>query len=138
MTSALVSMLIRIQQFRSMRIWFWFRILGFDDQNFEKIYSKKISIFLSNIAIYLTLDLHKGRPSYRRSLQPARELPALQNMIFWIFFLFSWAILAFLHPEPDADPADKNQCGSIRTRIRSTSFLRMCRYTFTHCSARHN
>jgi hypothetical protein len=29
--------------------------------------------FLSKIAIYLSLGLHKGRPSYRRSLQPSKE-----------------------------------------------------------------
>jgi hypothetical protein len=33
-----------------------------------------ISIFLiKKIAIYLSLGLHKGRPSYRRSLQPSKE-----------------------------------------------------------------
>jgi hypothetical protein len=35
---------------------------------------KKIPDFLlSNTAIYLSLDLHKGLPSYRRSLQPSIE-----------------------------------------------------------------
>jgi hypothetical protein len=37
------------------------RIQGFDDQ--------KMGIFLSKIAIFLSLGLHKGRISYRRSLQ---------------------------------------------------------------------
>jgi hypothetical protein len=31
------------------------------------------SFFLSKIAIYLSLGLHKGLPSYRRSLHPSKE-----------------------------------------------------------------
>jgi hypothetical protein len=31
------------------------------------------SIFTKKIAIYLSLGLHKGRPNYRRSLQPSKE-----------------------------------------------------------------
>ncbi len=44
-------------------------------KNWKKNYSwkKKFDIFLIKIAIYLSLDLHKGRPSYRRSLQPSQE-----------------------------------------------------------------
>jgi hypothetical protein len=34
---------------------------------------KKFDIFLSKITIYLSLGLHKGRPSYSRSLQPSKE-----------------------------------------------------------------
>jgi len=30
-------------------------------------------IFLSNIAVYLSLGLHKRIPSYRRSLRPSKE-----------------------------------------------------------------
>jgi len=30
-------------------------------------------LFLSKLAIYLYLGLHKGRPSYRMSLQPSKE-----------------------------------------------------------------
>jgi hypothetical protein len=70
------------------------------------IYSKKL-FFSSNIAIYLTLALHKGQPSYRGNLQPSKENIQLQNMTFRIFFLFSWAIFALL--DPDVDPANKNQ-----------------------------
>jgi hypothetical protein len=34
---------------------------------------KFIFFFISKIAIYLFLGHHKGRPSYRRSLHPAKE-----------------------------------------------------------------
>ncbi len=33
----------------------------------------KIYLFLAKITIYLSLGLHKGRPSYRRSLQPSND-----------------------------------------------------------------
>jgi hypothetical protein len=72
---------IRIQHF------FWLRIRipypgsgfripdldpGFDDLKLKKIYSWKFNFYIldKKIAIYLSLGLHKGRPSYRRSLQP--------------------------------------------------------------------
>jgi hypothetical protein len=65
---------IRIQHFRlntdpdqdPIRI----RIQGFNDQKLEKITAEKKEQFLgSKTRIYLTLGLHKERPSYRRSLQ---------------------------------------------------------------------
>ncbi len=48
-------------------------------------------LLLSKTTIYLSLGIHKGRPSYRRSLQASalkREHSALQNMKFHKFFLF--------------------------------------------------
>ncbi len=72
--SALVSMRIRIQiriqHFLSMRIRSppptppQIPIQGLDAKNWGKIYSRKFVIyfFLSKIAIYLSLGLHKGRP----------------------------------------------------------------------------
>jgi hypothetical protein len=46
----------------------------FDDQKWEKnLQLKKNLYFLSNLAIYLSLGLYKGRPSNRRSLQPSKE-----------------------------------------------------------------
>jgi hypothetical protein len=60
---------IRIQHFKSIRI------RGFDDQKLKKYTAEKfIYIFFgSKIAIYFFLALYKGRPSYRRSLQPSKE-----------------------------------------------------------------
>ncbi len=47
------------------------RIQGFDDQNVQlKIF---LSFFGSKIAIYLSLGLRKGFPSYRRIRQPSKE-----------------------------------------------------------------
>ncbi len=65
--------------------------------------------FWSKIAVCLSLGTPKGRPSYRRSLQP-REHPALQNMKILYFFLFLWIIFFLLDPDPvptaqvNADP----------------------------------
>jgi hypothetical protein len=48
---------------------------------------KKFKIFFwSKIAIYLSLGLHKGRPSYRRSLQPSNE--NIQHFQTWNFLIF--------------------------------------------------
>ncbi len=75
---------------------------GFNDSGCgSRVLMTKIGknlIFLDQkIAIYLSLGLHKGRPIYRRSLQPPkREPPSLQNMK----FLFLWVIFALLDPNP--------------------------------------
>jgi hypothetical protein len=49
---------------------------------------------------FLDLDpkycLHKGRPSYKRSLQSSKE-----NIKFITFKIFSWVIFALLDPDPD-------------------------------------
>jgi hypothetical protein len=58
--------------------------------------NKKFGIKIYNLRI--------RRPSERTSKsQPSalkREHPALQNMIFLIFFLFEWVIFALLDPSP--------------------------------------
>ncbi len=41
--------------------------------------------------MYLSQGLCKGRPSYRRILQPSKE--NIQNLKFFNFFLFLWVIL---------------------------------------------
>ncbi len=64
------------------------RIQGFDDQKLKKIYGWENTVviyffFLSKIAIYLSLGLHK------EAFSPQREHPALQNMKFLnLFFIF--------------------------------------------------
>jgi hypothetical protein len=65
---------------------------------------KKNYIFLSKIAIYLSLGLHKGRPSYEEAFSPhtVEEHPALQKMKFIYFFQFFWVILVLLDPDPRA------------------------------------
>jgi hypothetical protein len=46
--------------------------------------------------VYLSLDLHKGRPSYRESLQTSKE--NIQH-----FFLFLWVIFTILDPDLNSD-----------------------------------
>ncbi len=49
----------------------------------------KMWFFLSNTAISLSLGFHKGRPSYRRSLQPSKgNIQHFKTWNFWIFFYF--------------------------------------------------
>ncbi len=63
------------------------RIQGFYDQKLKTFTGiQKLNIFWSKIAIYLSLGLHKGRPSYRRSLQPSKE--KIQHFKTWNFSLF--------------------------------------------------
>ncbi len=98
--SALLSMRIWIQHFRSMRI-----------RNWKKFTAEiKICIFLWNIAIWLSLDLYKGRPRYSRSLHPRvadhkRTYSTSKHEISSRFLLL-WVFFALLYP------ADQNQCGS--------------------------
>jgi hypothetical protein len=86
-------------------------IQGFNNQKLKKIYSWKTKLieFWSKIAIYLSLGPHKGRSSYRRSLQPAKE--NIQNFKTWNFFNFSYFFGSILSswiwiwiPNPDPDP----------------------------------
>jgi hypothetical protein len=59
-------------------------------KNLKKLIAEK-NIFLSDVAIYLSLGLHKRRrrQSFRKSFQPSkREHLALQNMKFLHFFIF--------------------------------------------------
>ncbi len=98
---------IRIQHFRLIPIRI--RIQGFDDQKLKKKITARAAInnfFGSKITIYLSLGLHKRRPSYRRSLQLSKEKehPALQNMKFLNFFLLLWVIFALLDTDPDPNP----------------------------------
>jgi hypothetical protein len=52
---------------------------------------------------YLSLGLHKGSPSYRKSLQPSPQ-ENIQCFRTWNFltFLFLWVIFALLDPDPDS------------------------------------
>ncbi len=75
----------------------------------ERIYSWKV-LFLfswSKIAIYLSLGLHKGRPSSRKSLQPSKEnIQHFKSWKFCTFLYFFWVIFALLDPDPQFE------CGS--------------------------
>ncbi len=62
---------ILIQHYKWIRI----QIQGFDDQKMKGKNTAEnfLTLFWSKIAIYLSPGLHKGRPSYRRSLEPSKE-----------------------------------------------------------------
>ncbi len=54
----------------------------------------------SKIVIYLSLGLHKGRQSYRRSLQPSTSSTSKhENSV--LFSIFLWVSFALLDPDPD-------------------------------------
>jgi hypothetical protein len=65
--------------------WILIGIQGFNDQKQKKITAeKKIKFFFEQkTTIYLSLGLHKERPSYRRSLQLSNE--TIQHFKTWIF-----------------------------------------------------
>ncbi len=76
--------------------------LGFYDQKLEKkLQLKKLNIFLIKIAIYLSPGLHKGRPSYRWSLQPVKK--NIQHLKTWDFLIFFYYCGSFLPLDPDPD-----------------------------------
>jgi hypothetical protein len=71
---------IRIQHFNWIRI----RIQGFDDQKLkEKNTAEKLFIFFwSKITIYLSLGLHKGRLSDKRSLKSSKKMKFINFSFF--------------------------------------------------------
>ncbi len=70
--------------------WIPIWIQGFHDQEIEKKFQlkKNVIFFLSKIAIYryFLLGLHKGCPSYRRSLQSSKK--NIHHFKTWNFFDF--------------------------------------------------
>ncbi len=95
---------IRIRQFK--RIWmdpdpgFWWRKIE------EKNAAENVFyiFFRSKIVIYLSLGLHKGRLSYRRSLQPSKEnIQNFKKIKIYNFFQFLWVMFALLDPGPDCE-----------------------------------
>ncbi len=82
---------IRIQHFKWIRI----RFQGFDDQKLKKYNWQFLYLFfISKIAINLSLGLHKGRPSYRRSLHPSNE--NIQHFTRWNLLTVLYFSLLFL------------------------------------------
>ncbi len=109
-----VCIRIRIQHFRlhsiSIPIQLGYRV--FMIENLKKFTAlNKIFFFFIKIAIYLSLSLHKGCLSYRRSLQPSKE--NIQHFKTWNFlYIFSWVIFAFLDPDPDSGSGSTDLTGS--------------------------
>ncbi len=76
-------------------------------KNWGKNY-RRIFFFFSKTTIYLSLGLHKGRPSYRRSLQLSKENIKYFKTWDFSFFLFLWVIFALLDPDLDS----KHSCSA--------------------------
>ncbi len=76
------------------------------------------------IAIYLSLGLHKGRPSYKRNLQPSKE--NIQHFKTWKFFTFfnfcefwsSWIRIRQLKLNADAQPCSAVQGGTVPCALK--------------------
>ncbi len=88
-------------------------------KNWKKITTEKFFFFGSKTTIYLSLGLHKERPSYRRSLQLSKE--AIQHFKTWTFqkkfyfcgsFLPSWIRIRI----PNQDPLTRLNPDPIRIR----------------------
>ncbi len=107
--SALVSMGIRIHHFRSRRI----QIRG----SYNKMV-KFCSILRYFSFLHLSIGLHEGRPSYRRSLQPQKKTSGTSKLyissIFEGQFLPTWTRIWIYPTNINGDPCD-------RIRIRSGS-----------------
>ncbi len=104
--SALVSVRIRTQYFRSM--WIRIYIEGFDDKKFEKCSDLKSWI---KTCYLLIPTLHKGRPNFRRS-PDQRSTSKLE-----ISFLFPILLVIFALLDPDPN----SQCGSESGSSRQKS-----------------
>ncbi len=91
------------------------RIQGFDDQNWNKFTAgKNLIFFLSEIPIYLSLGLHKGRSSYRRSLQLTKE--NIQHFKKYNFLTFSIFVGHFCPPGSDSGSGSTDLWIRIQSR----------------------
>jgi hypothetical protein len=100
-------MRIRIQHFRSMLSGY--RVMTKKLKHFK---AEKLSL-LSKIAIYLSLGLHEGRPSCRRSLEPSTS----KHEIFFLIFLFLWVVFGLII---NADPDFQNRCFLDNLNLKET------------------
>jgi hypothetical protein len=90
-------------------------IQGFDDQKVKKKNTAEISFsFLIKITIYLSLGLHKGRPSYRISLPPSKEYTQYWYLKF--INLFSIFVGHFCPPGSEYESRDPTESGSNTDR----------------------
>jgi hypothetical protein len=84
------------------------QIQCFDDKIVEKITAENFLryFFRSKIAIYLSLSLHKERPSYRRSLQPSKGTTSHSQHE--ISLLFSFFVGHFFPPGSGSGSSNSN------------------------------
>jgi|688.fasta_scaffold659005_1 hypothetical protein len=79
-------------------------------------------LLIQKFQFFLSLDLHEGRPSYRRRIQPSKQ-ENIQLLKTWNFFTF--LIFMGLFALLDSDTSNQNQCGSAS---RSTTPLLRGKY----------
>ncbi len=87
-------------------------------KNLKITAEKKLIFFGSKTTIYISLGLHKERPSYKKSIQVSKE--AIQYFKTWTFLnflLLLWVIFALLDPDPG--PLTRLNPDPIRIRIRN-------------------
>ncbi len=85
---------------------------------------KEFNFLGSKTTIYLFLGLRKGRPNYRRSLQPSKE--NIQHFKTWnlLIFVFLWVILpSLIWPDPDTDPLPGSGSETLIKTSRMTLYL---------------
>ncbi len=78
----------------------------------------------SKSAIYLSLGLHKGRLSYRRSLQPSKE--NIQHFRTWNFLICSIFVGHLALLDPDSGSTNLIEFGSRIHGCRYTYLLKRC------------
>jgi hypothetical protein len=80
------------------------RSQGFDEQKLKKTEFFLCGIFFDQkLQFTYLLSHYKGRPSFRRSLQPSKEnIQHFKKMKFINFFLL-WVIFALLDPDSDCE-----------------------------------
>ncbi len=98
------------------------------NKNWRKKFQLNNFFFWSRTSIYLSLGLHKERPSYRRSRQITKE--AIQNFKTWTFNKISTFVGHFCHPLTRLNPDPIR----IRIRIRNPAMytsVHINRFTYT-------
>jgi hypothetical protein len=86
----------------------------------KKFTAKKVDIFKIKIAIYLSLGLHEGSPSYRKSLQPSKEnIHHFKTGNFLTFSYFRGSFLPF-YPDPESGSGCTDNPDPIQ--IRNTAY----------------
>jgi hypothetical protein len=84
----------------------------------QKIFIIFFKLNFSKIAIYLSLGLHKGHPSYRKSLQPSTK-ENIQHLkkLNLLTFLFLRVIFAPLDLDPDCETGSRDPIESGYTKL---------------------
>ncbi len=81
--------------------------------------------FISKTIIYLSLGLHKGRPSYKKAFSSQKRTSSNSNHEITYFFLLLWVIFALLDPDPvpNTDPDPLIWLNSVPIRFRYPGWI---------------